>query len=208
MAEKNNKGTDMTRDLLLQEVDEEMRAERLRQWWQRFGSWLVGAAVVIILVTVSYELWQMRQRAAGEEATALLLEADRLARDGSHAEAVALLERVEKDRNGIAAVATLRLANLQAEEGNTEQAEALYRQLAESGGNEAMVNFAHLKLGNYDAIRPQTPFYATAQELKANELYTQGKTEEARQIIEALLSAPDLPASLQARLGELAQAYR
>ena len=65
MAENNT--------LLIQEIDEEVRAERMRAWWQRFGSWVVGGCVLAVLATVGYQFDKNKHIEANQQVTSVLL---------------------------------------------------------------------------------------------------------------------------------------
>ncbi len=208
---KKDEDLGLAHDLLLKEVDEEVRAERLRQWWDRFGSWLVAAAVAVILVTILFELWQNHQHKAGQEATAILLLADKLYQEGQIDQAVAKLQSPETKAGGVALLAKLRAANIlyaSNDKNKIEQATELYEQLAAASDNEAIRNYSLLKLHRFDEIKAGGPFYATAQELKAQRLYDNGNVQAAHEIISALLARPDIPPTMHSRLELLKAGYR
>ncbi len=79
---------------IFSEVDEEVRRERLRQIWERYGFLIVGAAVLFVAAVAAwrgYEYWQARKAAdAGAAFEAAVL----LAEQGKDAEARAAFEKV------------------------------------------------------------------------------------------------------------------
>src|SRR5690606_15138667 len=66
----------MSDDSFIREVNEELRQEQLKAFWNRFGSLAIGAAVLIVLATaavVAYEYWSSNRanQAGGALARAL-----------------------------------------------------------------------------------------------------------------------------------------
>ena len=60
-------------DVLIREVDDELRAEKLQAWWQRFGSMLVGACVVIVIATIAYQIASSYKSSSSSTSTFSLL---------------------------------------------------------------------------------------------------------------------------------------
>ena len=64
---------------IFQEVDEDLRRERLKKAWDRYGIYVIAAALLIIVITAGYrgyEAWTTsRERAAGDLFVAALEEA-------------------------------------------------------------------------------------------------------------------------------------
>jgi hypothetical protein len=85
---------------IFQEVDEDIRREQLRKLWDRFGPYVLAAAVLIVVATAGYkgwEYWQARQAAAtGDRFLAAL----QLANDGKHDDALKAFEAISKDGSG------------------------------------------------------------------------------------------------------------
>ena len=42
---------------VFKEVDEDLRREQLKSIWDRFGAYIIGAAVLIVVATAGYRLW-------------------------------------------------------------------------------------------------------------------------------------------------------
>ena len=79
---------------IFREVDDDLRREQLKRMWDRYGTYVIGLAVLIVLVTAGwrfYEYWQeQRAEASGDRFVAAL----RLAEDGKHTEAVTALDEL------------------------------------------------------------------------------------------------------------------
>ena len=46
---------------IFREVDEDIRNERFKRLWDRFGPYVIGVAVLIVVVTAGYRGWQYWQ---------------------------------------------------------------------------------------------------------------------------------------------------
>ena len=60
----------MSNETIFREVDEELRGDRLRNLWRRFGPYVIGAAVAIVLlvaVNEGWSWWQGSQAAAASD---------------------------------------------------------------------------------------------------------------------------------------------
>lgn len=112
---------------IFNEVDEELRRERLEKLWKKYGSWLVAAAVAVVAVsggTVMFRNWQEEQRVAQ---TAAIGEQVRALRNGPNADiAKAMTELASELDDGGQLLARLYAGGLQSRVGDKAQGAALY----------------------------------------------------------------------------------
>ena len=54
---------------IFREVDEEVRQQRYRELWQKYGAYVIGLAVVIILLVAGYQGWISHQDSTRAEAS-------------------------------------------------------------------------------------------------------------------------------------------
>ena len=189
-------------DLLIREVDDELRAEKLQHWWQRFGSLLVGACVVVVLATVAYQLASSYRNSKAEERASILLEATELAEKGQKNTAIETLKPLAEKDGGAAFVARLKQANFADE----KEAQKHYTALAETAKTfPAIENLAQLQTGQWEAIGEGEPFSPLALEQKALNLIAKGEKKEAQEILLTLMGRADVPSSQKRRLNELLQ---
>jgi hypothetical protein len=123
---------------IFQEVDEDIRREQLRKLWDRFGPYVLAAAVLIVVATAGYkgwEYWQARQAAAtGDRFLAAL----QLANDGKHDDALKAFEAISKDGSGgYPALAHFRVATEKALSNDRSGAIADFDALAKDPGASA-----------------------------------------------------------------------
>lgn len=121
----------MSDEGFFREVNEDLRAERLRGFWNRFGWMIITAVLVIILATAAwrgYEYWQDRQAAqAGDKFLAALT----LAQSGDTEAAMAALQELEAEGFGAYSVlARMRAATLSAEADNYGEAIEAFQAIA------------------------------------------------------------------------------
>jgi hypothetical protein len=97
---------------IFDEVSEELRREQLRRIWQRYGSLIVAAAVLVVVAIGGwrgYEYWQAKQAAAAGSAFEA---ASALAGQNKHAEAAAAFSKLaEKAPASYRTLARLRAAS-------------------------------------------------------------------------------------------------
>jgi len=121
----------MSDDSFIREVNEELRQERARALWGRFGPLLIGFAIILVLATglyQGYSFWQSKKSARiGDE----FLQALQLADAKDFSTAVETLAKVEKTGfGGYPALAKLRAASLEQQQGNNEKALQAYDAIA------------------------------------------------------------------------------
>jgi hypothetical protein len=96
---------------IFREVDEDIRREQIKRLWDRFGIYVLGAAILIVVVTAGWrgwEYWQSRQAAAtGDRFLAAL----QLANDGKHDDAIKAFQSIiDNGSGGYPALARFRVA--------------------------------------------------------------------------------------------------
>lgn len=119
---------------LFAEVDEDLRREKLEKQWKRYGPWLISAVVLIILASAGFTFWNKYQRDWREEVGDSYFQAISLMDRGETEEARRRLTAVaETGHDSYQVLARLELAAQAARDGQSERAQALYRQIREEG---------------------------------------------------------------------------
>ena len=85
---------------IFREVDEEVRAERAKELWRKYGAFVVGAAVLAVLAVGGFQLWKHMQAEAAAEASLRLEEAAVLADGEKPADAAAAFAAVAAEGGG------------------------------------------------------------------------------------------------------------
>jgi len=116
---------------IFREIDEELRRDSLAQLWKKYGNYVIGIAVLIVIATAAIVGWRayqekQRETQGGEYASAL-----DLARQGKDADAAAAFASLaQKADAGRAVLARFEEAASKVNAGDVPGAIALYDQLA------------------------------------------------------------------------------
>lgn len=93
---RDNPGAAVSESAAFHEVDEAVRKDELKEWWDRWGTWVVGAAVAVVVLVAGSVGW--RQYDASERATASVAYSAALAQiPQDQAAARAAFEKQAKD---------------------------------------------------------------------------------------------------------------
>jgi hypothetical protein len=204
---------------IFQEVDEEVRRERLKQLWDRYANYII-AAIVILIAAVGgwrgYQWWEAKKAAengaAFEVATSLITE-------GKLPEAEAALEKIAAEGTpGYRALARFREAAALAER-DAPEAVKIYDGLAADNSvsgplqDLARVRAALLLMDSSDlpasrarletAAGPDRPFRHTARELLAFAAWRAGDAAAVRQWAEMIIADNATPAGTRSRIDML-----
>ncbi len=139
----------MSDDSFIREVDEELRSDQFKGFWDKYKWLVIGGAVAIVVGTASYRGWiSYSERIAGESGDRFL-EAVELSNDGKHEEAIAVLEKLGVEGVGeYPALAKIRLAAEYAKQGNNDQAVEAFDSIAgDNSFDETLRNVARLRAG-------------------------------------------------------------
>ena len=201
---------------IFQEVDEEVRRERLKQLWDRYGSVVVAVAVLIVVGIGGwrgYQWWEAKQAA---ENGAQFGEAMSLEQKGNYAEAEAAFARIAAQ--GTAGYRTLARFQEAGEVARRDgpAATKLYDAIAaDSGVGPALQDLARVRAGlalldtaSFEEMRtrlePVTaagrPFRHTARELLAIAAWRAGDVATARRYAEMVATDPESPVGTRERV--------
>lgn len=142
----------MTNETIFREVDEELRGDRLRALWRRFGPFVIGGAVAVVLVVAANEGWNWWQNSNAARSSDQFYAALELAEAGDVAGAQAALnDVVAEGTGGYPTLARFRQAALLARDGKRAEAIAAYDALATAQTNPRLRELA-LVLAAYLAV--------------------------------------------------------
>lgn len=140
--------SDLNSDLIVQEVDDEVRSERMRQLWAAYGKYVIGLAVAIVILVGGREGYTSYVESK-EQASSAAFEAAIKAAEADSANAVAIWQKalptLEGGYNGLG---NLRLADAAAANGDAAAALAAYDQLInDSSADKSLRDMAQLYAG-------------------------------------------------------------
>lgn len=207
-------------DEFIREVDEAVRQDRWLKLWQKYGTYVIGAALAVVVGTAAgtgWRAWQDSQRQAEAERYVAATDLLRQNRPAEAAEAFAALAR-ESD-SGYAVLARLQAARALGEAGDAaakvgmldqlaedDRAATLYRDLGELLA--AQEQFADTSADNLASqlaklTAADNPWRYSALELSALAQLRAGDTEAARATLTNLVDDPRTPPDLGRRAAEL-----
>jgi hypothetical protein len=200
---------------VFREVDEEVRREQLKKLWDRYGTWIVVLAVLVVAAVAGwrgYEWWETKKAA---ESGAAFEAAITLSDAGKHAEAEKAFAKIAADgTSGYRQMARLREATELART-DAKAAVAAFEKISSDGAaNPVMRELAALRAGsllidagNYpDAQRlleplsqPDRTFRHTARELLALSAWRQGDGAGTKRWFDMLATDPLTPSATRSR---------
>lgn len=206
---------------IFQEVDEEVRRERLKKLWDRYGSYVIAGCVLLVAGVAAwrgYDWWETKK--AGQSGAAFE-QAVTLAEAGKHQEAEAAFAKLATGGTaGYRVLARLREA---AELVRTDRkaAVAAYDEIAaDRSVGRVIQDLAVLRAGilrvdtaSYGDMRgrlepltaPDRAFRHSARELLALSAWKEGDMGAARQWTDAIMTDPQSPADTRSRAEALSE---
>lgn len=208
-------------DGFLREIDEELRQEHYEKLWKRYGKYVIGAAVALVVTVAGYQTWRSSvtesRRAEGERFAAALI----LAQSDKTQEAERALAAIAADGGaGYAMLARFRAAAVLSSAGDHAGARAAFSAIADGGAPERYRGLARMLAalqalaagaGDLDAVsRALEPLMAddgpwrhSAREMAALITLEQGNTGQAREQLNKLADDATAPGGVRARAREL-----
>lgn len=203
----------------IEEVDEEVRRDRLETLWKRFSPFIIGAVAILLLAVAGHQVWKhfedQKAAAAGAAFSAALTQAQ----TGKQAEAAQMLADLAKTApKGFAQLARFQQAAMLIDAKDVPAAIAVYDAIAADSGVEPRFRDLARYLAAFhglDSLEPDllrqklagivadSPWYANARELQALVDLKAGNTEAARKQLTTLADDPLVPAGLRGRAAEL-----
>jgi len=211
---------------IFDEVDQDLRADRARALWRRYGVLLIAAAVLVVLGVAGWEAWMwQRDRAATRAAEAYIAAATAPAPPGpeGHAARQASIARFRDIAHdapaGYRTLARLRAARLLADDGDLVAADAEWDAVAADGAApRSLRDLANLQWAQHavDAgdpatvtarlrplAGPQAPFHPLALESLALLSLRENKPDAARDTLRQIVNDPATSGGLRIRAGKI-----
>jgi hypothetical protein len=204
---------------IFREVDEDLRRDRASELAKKYGPYFIGFAVAIVLGTLGYNLWRDWDLERRTERSDLFAAAVDLAADGDVEASVTSLADLGGPDGGYGTLASFERARLLAEEGRTDEALALWQELAESDAagpalqGAARLYFVMHQIDEGDSgelramleplLAPGNGYRPIAMELNAMLLLRDGDRAAARQIYSEIADDLTAPPGLRARAAQV-----
>jgi hypothetical protein len=205
---------------IFQEVDEEVRREQLKKLWERYGNYVVAAAVLVVAAIAAWRGYQWWEAKKAAEAGAAFEVASTLAETGKPADAEAAFAKVAAD--GTSSYRHLARVREAAELARVDakSAVAAYDKIAADGAvgpvlqDLAGVRAAALLVdaGSFGEAQrkleplaaPDRTFRHTARELLVLATWRAGDATATKRWIDMIMTDAQTPAATRARVEILA----
>jgi hypothetical protein len=204
------------RDAMAREIDEELRREQLLKLWDKYGTLVLAAALVLIVGVGGWKYYQYRQIQANEAAsTQYIVALGDLAAKRSYEGHKRLEDLLANAPPGYAALARLRLAASDEADGNAINALAAYDQVVKDDSVDPILqDYARLQIAmlKFDTVtfpelrnqlsplaNDRSPWRYSARELLGMGAMKAGSPAEARSHFQRLLSDRATPAGIAER---------
>lgn len=203
-------------DMMAREIDEELRRERFLQLWDKYGTYVLAAAVAVVVGVMGYQYYESRRAAASEAASIQYIVALRDFAFNKPAEAQKALEDLLATApSGYATLVRLRLAASEQSAGNRAEAGAAYDEVAKDSsvdpilGDYARLQAAMLKLdtATFTEVKnwltplaaDRNPWRYSAREFLGMAAYKAGRQAEARNYFQRLVADRTTPPGIVER---------
>ena len=217
MSDTNN---DATADLLIKEVDEELRHEQMTQLFKKYANLFIGGAMALVLAVAGLQGWQAWDGKQRQASARHFVEATQLAQQGKPDEAGDALAKLSVDgTSGYRVLAALKRADLRQAAGDVAGAAALYHAVAENSAideiyrNLAVLKAAYLDLDVVDPARIEkavgplaletSPWRHSAREILALAALKRGDDAKATELFKKLADDVAAPQGVRARAAEM-----
>ncbi len=203
---------------ILDEIDEEIKQDKVFQWWKRYGPYVLGLLGAVIIGSAGYYDWGEYKERKIEERSHQFAQAVELRNQGDEEGAAQALARVADTSDSYAMLASFERAKSLVNLGDIEDAVAVYDKVA----NDEAVDGLYRELATVFSVMQQLdagdaevlsnrlspltgdgkPFRFAALELTALLAIRSGDLEKAKKLFGDLQKSEDLPGQMQARAGE------
>jgi hypothetical protein len=206
----------MSDDSFIREVNEELRQDKARALWDRYGMLAIGAAIAILLATGAYVAWEYWTTTRANQSGDAFSQALNLAEQGESEAALAALQELEEEGYGAYPVlARLRSATVAARAGDAQGAVAAFDAVANDGSvPQPIRDVARLRAGyllvdhgSYEDVAArvegmtadENAMRHSAREALGLAAWKDGQGEEAMRLFQLILDDAAAPPALRQR---------
>ncbi len=208
-------------ETFVREVDENLRRDQLRDFFKRYGNWLIAGVILFLAASGGLIWWKQHQveRSAGD-----VEQLDQVYKDigaGNTAQVPQQLDGLAKsDSKGVSVTAMFARAALALQQNDVKLATGTYRSIAQDSSlpgafrdaaliRQTALEFDQLPPAEVIArlqplTKPGTPWFGSAGEMTALAMVKQGRNQEAGQLLLAIAKDKNVPEALRGRVGQLA----
>ncbi|MEM8647136.1 MAG: tetratricopeptide repeat protein [Pseudomonadota bacterium] len=206
----------MSEETIFREVDEEVRAEQFKNLWKKYGAYVTGGAIGVVLAVAGIQGWRYYEVQKAETAGEQYLTATNLLSSGKKEEADKIFAEIASaGPAGFSALAKFRMAAELAKAGSQAEALKAFDEISNASGvDEALKNLARIRGAllavdgePLDAIEKRLANLNTtegawrhsAREIIAISAYKNGDIAKADRLYNELAADTATPAGLRQR---------
>lgn len=217
---KNTSKTQDNEDILFQEINEELKKEKLANFWKKYGLLAIIMIIAGLTFAVSYEsivAWRNKRAQSWANTYAY---AYNLQYQGEYDKSISVFRDMAEKNDGIYRdLARLQAANiLFMQNKNADAEKELQAFINDEDSNKNLRDMAVIKLASYKLdeapageinslldplIAEDGKWVNSARELKAMLAIREHKLEEAKSLYEQLLGSPTLQANFKNRVQDM-----
>lgn len=208
-------------EVFMREVDEEVRRDRMTQFWTRWGKVAIAAIVLALAVLAGVLYWQHRTReAAGAEGERLQAAYDALGQGRIDKAQPALAELAASDRDVYRALARFTEADIVLQRNDLKAAAAKFAEVAtDTGQAQPIRDLALIRqtAAEFDTLKPQVvvermrplavpggAWLGSAGEMMAVAQLRLGQKAQAGQLFARIARDEGVPGSIRQRAVQMA----
>ena len=213
---------DHSEDALMREINEELREEQMHKLWKRYGGFIVGIALSVVVVVAGYQGWKTYTTSVRMSESEILYSAEMAARSGDTDQALSELGKLGAEgKSGYQVLAQFQQAALLSNKGDNKLAALIYQEIAENTSNDGDVRGLALVLGalqeikvageNRDELKKRlnaansdnNPWRYSVREILALLEIESGNNENAKNIFASLGNDSQAPDGIRSRARKL-----
>ncbi len=218
---KKNSNPQNQEDAFILEVNEELKNDRIRDIWNRYGLYIIAFVAIALTAAVSFETFKSWHDKKYQKISDVYAVAVAMQNQGKYDESLRILQDLEKNAgNSIyEQLAILQSANILAEQDKmTEAAEILQKFIARDDVNKSLRDVATIKLASYQLenkpyadieamlnplIAENGNWTAIAQEMLAMAAIYAKNFEQAQELYGKIAASDNAPEELKSRAKDM-----
>ncbi len=205
---------------IFREVDDDLRREKAKLFWSRYGKVIIGLIVLIVVATAGYRLFLYLQARSAAATGDRFVAAMTYVLEGNDVQAQAEFNRLIAEGSGqYPILAAMRIASGKAAAGDVTGASADLTLIADDRSAPALIrdvarlraamllvdtaSFADIRARLEPMAGPEQPFRYSAREMLGLSAFRAGDYAEAERYFTGIADDQNAPSSMGARAGQM-----
>jgi hypothetical protein len=208
-------------EIFLREVDENLRRDRVRDFWKNYGVWVGVALVLFLIASGGFIYWQTYKQQQSEKQVEQLAEIFKSIGSGSPGNSAKQLDDLSNSHSkAVRATALFTRAALALQDNDVKLATDKYGAIAADGSlpqpyrDAALIRQTALQFDQLQPAqivqrlqplaKPGNPWFGTAGEMTALALLKQGQKDQAARLFAAIAKDTSVPDQIRSRSVQIA----